>query len=98
MLDDQQPGTHAYNASAFLQDQLYEARVFLGLSGNLDSPRSRLDAGQIDHAALGLAYDLLPEDHDVTIGQGEAIKPERIKDQAREIVAGADDGESLERG
>ena len=50
----------------------------------------RLHLGQAEDAPFGLRDDLLPHDEHVVRGEWGALRGRRLRDDAREVVAGMD--------
>src|SRR5207247_5516614 len=67
VLGDDEPGPHAQHRARFVQDDLAQARILLGLFGQLHRPRPRRDFVQIDDAAFRLGDDFLRHDQDIEI-------------------------------
>jgi len=92
VLGDNQPGPHAQHRARFVQDDLAQARILLGLFGQLHRPRPRRDFVQIDDAAFRLGDDFLRHDQDIEIFWRHIVKPENFQDQTGQIISRMDIG------
>lgn len=93
MFDNDQARTGADDLIAFLQDQLDDAWVFMGLLSKLKGARARLHIHKTDKASLRLADDLLREDEDITIHNMQVGMLTGLHDDPGEVVAFLDQGD-----
>ena len=80
------------------QHQFDMARVLVHGGGEFDRPRARLHAVDLDDPALRLGDDLLRHHQHVAVGQRLARPFDRGEDQRRQVVAGFDARNALQRG
>jgi hypothetical protein len=83
---------------AFLKDQFNDARIFLCLLGKLDGALRRCDRCKIYRPPFGLGNYFLRENKDIVVLKCNFIFPQRIKNNIRQVVAVADEGDAEEGG
>ncbi len=83
---------------ALLQDQFNDARVFFGLFGEFDSSLRWGDCRQIHRPPFGFGNDLLCENKNIVVLKFNFIFLQGIKNNIRQVVAVADEGDVEEGG
>ena len=94
--DDQDPGFLADDLRGFVQDELHEAGVLVGLLAQDHGFRGRRHVGETDHAPFGLRDDLLRDDQHVAVFEHEVLRGDGVEQQAREVVPGHHHGEPFD--
>ena len=73
-------GVHPHDRHALSENRLDETRVSPCIHGELTRKIRRFHIGKVDHAALGLRYDLLRYDENVTVLEGYSLRGNRVCD------------------
>src|SRR5689334_2893753 len=89
-LRDDDAAIHAYDTSALAQHNLDLARVLAPLLGEAPRQIGWLYVTQIDETPLGLRDDLVGDDQDIVVMQGEVAGAGGVQDDLRQIRAGRD--------
>ena len=90
VLGDDQPGPRAQDLRDSGQDHLDQRRVLARGGRELAGARRRRDLGERHIAALGLGDDLVGDHQHVALAWWQQPRLQRVAEDAREIVAGAD--------
>ena len=98
-LGDEDAVRHPDDPPGLAQHDLDLARVAVESLGERDGLRPGLDRRQVDGRAFRLRHDLLGDDQDVVVPQGQGIRcaVDRIADDRREVIALPDLGDAVER-
>ena len=89
--DDEHPGPFSHHGRGFVEDQLHQAWIFLGLRCQRDSFGGRRDVGKSYQAALGLGNDLLRDDQHVAATK-RCLAVDGVHEDGAEIIAGPNQG------
>lgn len=98
LFDDDRADAGAQDFVAFLQDQFNDARIFFGLFGEFDGALRRRDRCEIHCPPFGFGNDLLRKDENIVVLKFNFIFLQGVKNNIRQVVAVADEGDSEEGG
>ena len=98
VFNDDRADAGAQDFVAFLQDQLNNARVFFGLFGKFDGALRWRDGCEIHCPSFGFGNDFLCENKNIVILKFDFIFLQGIKNNIRQVVAVADEGDVEEGG
>ncbi len=97
VLHDNGPGADAQDFIALTQDELNQTRILAGLFRQFNCAERGLDRDQVHSPAFRFGDYLLCNDKDIPFFENQAICFNRLKNEFRQIVTLADEGDMVQR-